>query len=292
MKALRQTTLLEIALLMTSCSYEYNVTVKPQAAHHERDSYTPPAAMQTAPANAIDSKLLRDRCPSGSVAVIGDSITVGFNGRNNYPDMLEDKLRPACPGIKVQHEDGNPNTLQRPRGNAPLDKYAFGGKSTPRMRRDFDTVLVGGHSDVIIMGGVNDLAGGRTAEDIKKDLADMYARAKQRGLRVIALTTTPCGWSEKTYAQQDALNKWIMSRPEGIDVAVDVFAALNDPRNPRFMKPEAKSFDRIHPGIAGLHMIADAIVSSAYSQLPTYSKSPTTAGSSEQATPGSFFYLR
>ncbi|MBI5398732.1 DUF2272 domain-containing protein, partial [Candidatus Woesearchaeota archaeon] len=216
------------------------------------------------------------KCPAGSIAIIGDSITVGLGGRNTYPAMLEDRLKEACPSAKVQSEDGDASTTQGiPKGGQLHDKYAYVGKHVTTMKADFDAVLAGGHSDVIIMGGVNDLSGSASAQKIQADLADMYARAKAKGLRVVAVTTTPwkgygtgtsVGWTEKKYDEQQELNKWILSKPASVDVAVDVFAALDDPQNPGAMRPDAGSVDKIHPGIVGLHVIADAIFAAAYAQ--------------------------
>ncbi|MBI4738626.1 DUF2272 domain-containing protein [Candidatus Woesearchaeota archaeon] len=253
-----------------------------------------PGAPSTIPASAQAAAPAGPTCPAGSIAVVGDSITVGFGGRNTYPAMFEDKLKEACPSVKVQSEDSDASTTQGiPKAGQPHDKYAYVGKHVPTMKADFDSVLLGSHSDIVIMGGINDLAGGAGAQKIQEGLADMYARAKAKGMRVIALTTTPwkgygtatsVGWTEKKYVEQQELNNWILSKPANVDVAVDVFAALDDPANSGAMRPEAGSVDKIHPGINGLHLIADAIFAAAYAQgaAPAVSGASVAAAQSVQ----------
>lgn len=67
-------------------------------------------------------------------------------------------------------------------------------------------------TDVVILAGVNDLASGRSMQQIKNNLEDMYHFARQQGAKVTAVTLTP--WAghrlgKNLDAQTVELNDWI-----------------------------------------------------------------------------------
>ena len=66
---------------------------------------------------------------------------------------------------------------------------------------------------VIVLGGVNDLASGRSLEHIKQHLSKIYSTAHQYGAEVIAVTLTPWGGhykGKKLNWETQELNKWII----------------------------------------------------------------------------------
>lgn len=284
---LMQRTFSGLAMLLAEYTSDATVSAR-QATSNTAQPFAPLAKLQS-PQTADEEKtkqlylekiemkvVQKVACPKGSVAIVGDSLTVGLGRNNTYPAMLEEKLRQYCPTVRVQSDDGNPSTTQGiPKAGVRGDKYAHNGKTTASMKKDFDTVLAGGHNEVIILGGGNDLAGGVHAQKIRENLSDMYARAKQKGMRVIAVTTTPwkgyaplssVGWSEKKFKQQRELNAWIHSKPTNVDVVVDAYDALENRLDPGALMSAAQSVDKIHPGVPGLHMIAEKIFNTAYTQ--------------------------
>ncbi len=64
----------------------------------------------------------------------------------------------------------------------------------------------------------------------------MFAMAKEKNLFVVAMTLTPWkGFPSWTPWHQDGtelINKWLLSMPENVDVVVDIYTLLEDPKNP------------------------------------------------------------
>lgn len=147
--------------------------------------------------------------------------------------------------------------------------YGVNGQTTARMKTRFQAdILEHDFDEVIIMGGINN---GNSAANIKADLQDMYTRAKNAGMRVIALTITPCkGHSECTaakIAKNKEVNEWIMDRTNGardVDIRVDVYSELEDPANPDALNPAYSAPDHLHLNAAGQQAIGRAVFQAAY----------------------------
>lgn len=170
-------------------------------------------------------------CKAG---VMGDSITAWASF--NYVD----KLNSLC-GANV------------------FDNYGIGGQGTGAMAARFDTDIIShNYRDAIILAGVNDIASRRSVTTIKNNLANMYKKAKDAGMRVIAVTITPwqdhSSWTPEFQAKTEEINAWILSKPANVDVVVDAYAVLN-----------AFSTKPLHPNPAGQKAIGDAIYNAAYS---------------------------
>jgi lysophospholipase L1-like esterase len=82
---------------------------------------------------------------------------------------------------------------------------------------------------VVIQGGTNDLAQGRTPAEAAGNIDDMVRRAERAGLRALVTTIPP--------------------RPARVPV-VDFFGELEDPRRPDRM-PARWTADGIHPTVEG-----------------------------------------
>jgi lysophospholipase L1-like esterase len=173
------------------------------------------------------------------VAAMGDSLTDARSHGGKYLDVL----RRHCPESR-------------------FDNYGKGGQMVNQMRKRFARDVLGEpkvpgadkprYTHVIVFGGVNDLysdlTAGRTVAKIEADLGHMYQAAKQRGIRVVALTVSPWGGFSHYYNSSRAattheLNRWLLARPQAgeVDSVIDTFLLLScgDPERlcPAFTAP-------------------------------------------------------
>jgi len=179
-------------------------------------------------------------CTTETVGAMGDSITQ--DGR------YLTRLGALCPGMTFEN-------------------HGVVSDSTSKMLARFNSdIIANNYNEVIIMGGVNNACG--SVEKIESDLSEMYSRAKNAGMRVIALTITPwkgsSGWSEECQRHTEEVNQWILSKPENVDVTVDVYSALEDSGDPGAMRSEYSTEGKLHPNAAGQRAIADAVYAKAY----------------------------
>lgn len=156
------------------------------------------------------------------MAAIGDSLTSERSGGGGYLK----RLRASCP-------------------ESVFDDHGVGGNMVNQMRRRLarDVLRASSPGDaprydhLLVFGGVNDLysdlTAGRTVKKITADLTAIYAEARTRGLRVIALTVAPWGGFTRYFnASREAttleLNAWILGRVGAgeVDHALDTFPLL------------------------------------------------------------------
>src|SRR5262249_13600598 len=112
---------------------------------------------------------------------------------------------------------------------------------------------------VVIIAGVNDVYQGRPSQWVKEQLAAMYTRAHDAGIRVVAGTIIPYNTSpaERNLAMHD-INDWIQrqSRANPGVIVVDARAAVASPSGPDRL---LSSPDGLHPDPAGYRRMANAI---------------------------------
>lgn len=135
------------------------------------------------------------------------------------------------------------------------------GQRSDQIRARFDEDVVAKKpAVVVIIAGVNDVYQGRPAQWVKQQLAAVYTRAREAGIRVVAGTIIPYNTAtpEQNAAMRD-INEWIHAMGRGVDpgvVYVDTRAAVASPRDPDRL---VSSPDGLHPDAAGYHRMADAI---------------------------------
>lgn len=234
-------------------------------------------ALELAEATAVDHWYQLsgvDVAPSAgraAIAVLGDSITDGFgvkpNTNNRWPDFLAERLagNARTRGLSV---------LNLGMGGNRLLQDGLGPNAVARFERD-----VLGRSGVrflIILTGVNDL-GGLTREApasgaehkalvgrMLTALAQITARARERGIRVIGGTILPFGGSAYYHptaaneADRQAINAWFRS-PGNVDAVLDFDRIMRDPQAPDRLRPAYDSGDGLHPSIAGYKAMAQAV---------------------------------
>lgn len=121
-----------------------------------------------------------------------------------------------------------------------------------------------GFNVVLVGGGTNDCTALRSSSLIIADLQATYTALKADGVeRVIAINVPPLkGWFNYTTAKGDciaAVNAGIAAATN-VDCKVDIYSVLEDPTNPRAMRPEYDSGDHQHPNDAGKRAMAAAVL--------------------------------
>jgi lysophospholipase L1-like esterase len=192
------------------------------------------------------------------VAAMGDSLT---DARSHGGKFLS-YLRERCPASQ-------------------FDNYGKGGQMVNQMRKRFARDVLGeppiegenkpAYTHVIIFGGVNDLysdlTAKRTPEKVAKDLLTMFAGARRKGAKVIAMTVAPWGGFKAYYnpsrgAKTIELNQWILAQKKAgtVDYVIDTYPMLScgDPEQlcPSLMAPFK---DGLHFGPEGHARIGKAL---------------------------------
>jgi lysophospholipase L1-like esterase len=197
---------------------------------------------------------------AGVVVALGDSITDGaastYNENRRYPDELARRLLELPPErqFSVLNAGIGGNQLSN-------DGRAFGLGAVTRLKHD--ALAQTGITDLIVHGGINDLAGGVPASRIIDGYRSIIARARARGINVIGTTLTATGGSArhggpKVMRGRDVVNRWI--RTSGaFDAVYDFDAATRDPANPKRLLPVNDSGDGLHPSDAGYRAMAAAV---------------------------------
>jgi len=265
------------ALSLGSCSCSANRADSPGPDAAPTPSPGPPSASQSAPAPlpaASQSAPAPLPAPSQSapapaprrayvVAAVGDSLTDARSHGGGFLEFVKER----CPESR-------------------FDNFGKGGDMVNQMRRRFERDVLGApaqenanrpaYTHVIVFGGVNDLYSDKTAlrtvSLIEKDLSTMYAAARQRGSRVVAITVAPWGGFSKYYNGDRAettrkLNAWILGRKEAgeVDHVIDAHALLLCGPLGKLCPEYAEPFrDGLHFGPKGHEKLGEALYREAF----------------------------
>ena len=165
------------------------------------------------------------------VAALGDSITA--DGR--YLAQLATYLPPGS-STKV---------------------FGYSGQGVQAITSHLSEVLAWAPTDLIVLGGVNDLAAGRRIADTIAHLANLYETARAHGIRVIAVIPTP--WAGHTYGADRQTETQVLAagirglRPDVVIESRD----MGDDRG-RIL-PQYDGGDGLHPNGAGQRAIGNLI---------------------------------
>lgn len=158
----------------------------------------------------------------GPTFFAGDSITVGLPA---FVSVVGDKIVEAQVGRNVTQ------IRDAVKANTRLD----------------------GAKNMCVLGGTNDIGGGKSAKEIFAILQEVWVMGKAKGAKVIALTVPPAkGYSgfasnfEAINQKRLALNNLIK---ESVipDQVVDLDVLLGVPSDQDRLKPEMDSGDHLHP---------------------------------------------
>ena len=175
------------------------------------------------------------------VACLGDSITEG----SPYWDS---RRRAGDPEGQWQHWAA----LRFP--ELDLRNFGIWGQRTDEIAARFDEAVAGA-TTLIVQGGINDIAQGRSTDAAAERLEAMVERALLLGLAVAVCDVLP--WNNGGPEQRagiDALNRRIHS------LAVPLLPfhdTLMDPERPGSMKAEWVNDDGDHPSIDGYRRLGE-----------------------------------
>ncbi|MBW8734256.1 MAG: SGNH/GDSL hydrolase family protein [Asticcacaulis sp.] len=206
----------------------------------------------------------------GVLFTFGDSITDGYgidpDAGKTWPDLLSRRLHDANIPLSVVNAAISGNRLLH---HGQWGRFGEGGLA----RFDRDVLAQPNASAVVILLGINDLGHAQgpgsweyvSADDMIDGLAQLAARAHDRGLRVYAATLTPFKgtvfkdyYSDEKEARRQAINAWIRKTP-ALDGVFDFEKVVEDPANPGQMLPAYDLGDHLHPNAAGDAAMANAI---------------------------------
>ena len=209
--------------------------------------------------------------PSAALAVVGDSIVDGHgvisNTNTRWTDYLAKRVAasPATRSLAV---------LNVGIGSNCLSEMCVGPSAAARFGRD--VLARPGIRYVLILEGVNDLGVLTRDAPVSANvhhalaarmigaLAQMTARARERGIKVIGGTIMPYGASGYYHpdaaneADRAAINAWIR-KPGNVDAIVDFDALMRDPAHPERLRKEFDSGDGLHPSPEGYQFMGSAV---------------------------------
>ena len=200
--------------------------------------------------------------PTNAVVAIGDSITDGYGSRvdteQRWTDALSRRLAEATEPERMAVLNAGLSANQ-----LLADDPQRGGDS-PITRFGRDVAAASGVTDVILHVGTNDVAAGRSAEEIIGGLRQFAERARAAGLRVLLTTITPArGGSHGTrtaVATRNAVNAWLREHGrEHADGVLDFAAAVADRAAPTRLAAAYDSGDGLHLSAAGYRALAAAV---------------------------------
>jgi lysophospholipase L1-like esterase len=227
----------------------------------EREAPTPPSAApeltaplaEPAPEAEPAAESARGERRRYVIVAIGDSLTDARSNGGKYLDVV----RQRCPESRI-------------------DNHGKGGDMVNQMRRRFfREVLPGiagrGTTHLVVFGGVNDLysdlTAGRTPEKVGNDLGAMFSAARERGVKIVAITVAPWGGFQRYYNERRGkttleLNAWLHAEHArgAVDHVVDAYALLSCGDPERLCPELALPFkDGLHFGPKGHEKLGEAL---------------------------------
>jgi len=202
-----------------------------------------------------------------AIVCYGDSITA-----QDWPDCLA--LRCFNEGFTktaVIRRATSGSRILRQYSCLTYESYGLSGE-----HRFAHEVPTDGADTVIIQQGINDIihpvgedknifrpmSDLPTVEELIEGLKDYISQARKLGYKVYVGTLLPMGgWRTDAPFRQEmrhAYNEFIRTT-DLIDGCIDFDAALRDPGNPDYFKPEYDSGDHLHPSRAGYERMAAEI---------------------------------
>ena len=204
---------------------------------------------------------------SAAIVAFGDSITDGAtstpNTNSSWPSQLAVRLAAdkSTAGVAIINEGISGNRL-----------IGDGAGVNALARFDRDVLGQPGVKWLIVLEGINDIGLGNlpgtppteipTVDDLIAAQKQIIERAHMHGIKVIGATLTP--YVGATYAtdrgeaMREAVNEWIRTG-KAYDAVIDFDAAVQDPANPKQIRPSFNIRDHLHPNDDGYKAMAAAV---------------------------------
>lgn len=185
------------------------------------------------------------------VAALGDSITAGSPGYDPDPRQ-RDNL-----GFGADEKSQWEYWAQKQHPELRFRNCGVYGERTDQIAKRLDECAKGAQA-LVVQGGINDIAQGRSLERAADNLRRMVERGKELGLQVAIAELLP--WNNG-YPQADPkirrLNELIhaLARDEHVPV-LPFYETLEDPARPGRMKEERTS-DGDHPSVEGYRLLGE-----------------------------------
>jgi lysophospholipase L1-like esterase len=230
------------------------------------------------------------RAPRGSIVVVGDSITDGFNSTARWTDYLQQRIDDVLPPTERPAVVNEGNTANALTAVVPSDATT-GGAPAGIQRLADDALDFPGVSTVVLFLGTNDLFFGASPQAVIAGYQQAAARVHAAGRRVVGVTLLPRQGSEKWnpvrqhYLAQ--INEWLLGNNGVFDGVINLATATANMYNgacvPDALFPPYNSGDFLHPNAAGDVAMADAINPAVLGlpslpQIPRLVKVTPTAG--------------
>jgi lysophospholipase L1-like esterase len=185
------------------------------------------------------------------VATLGDSITAGSPGYDPDPRMRETL------GFGSDAKSQWQYWARKAHPDLRFRNCGVYGQRTDEIARRLGECARGARV-LVVQGGINDIAQGRSVETAADNLRRMVRRGKQLGLEVAVANLLP--WNNG-YPQADPkirrLNGLIFDLARGEHVPVlPFYATLEDPSRPGRMKEQWTS-DGDHPSVEGYRLLGE-----------------------------------
>lgn len=204
---------------------------------------------------------------TGLIVAFGDSITDGATStpdtNRSWPSQLADRLaaNKSTANLAIVNEGISGNRLLN--DGAGISALA---------RLDRDVLSQPGVKWLIVLEGINDIGIGNfpgveppdvvTADDLIGAQKQIIERAHVHGIKVIGATLTPyvgaAYATPKGEEMREAVNNWIRTS-HAFDAVVDFDAAVQDPANPKQIRPAFNIRDHLHPNDDGYKAMAAAV---------------------------------
>ena len=206
--------------------------------------------------------------PRPVIVAFGDSITDNGSCANDavpicrWSEVLARRLAKA----------GKPHVVinQAISGNRIL---SMGSGPSALTRFDRDVLAVPGVTHVVLLEGINDIGNsGRerngvtsptiTAAELIEGYRQLALRARDKGIKVLAMTVLPFEGANYYATERDAIrvavNEW-MRTSSIFDAVIDMEKVVADPANPKRLADALQSGDNLHPDGRGETAMGEAI---------------------------------
>ncbi len=196
--------------------------------------------------------------PVNAVVAVGDSITDGVGSAHGtderWPDAFARRLTAA----------GGPSTMAVLNAGIAANRLVDGVVGEAPLARFDRDVLASGATDVVLHIGTNDIAAGRSADEVVSGIVAFADRARAAGTRLVLTTITPSAagphGTPQAVAVRDAVNAWVLAHgAEHAAGVADFAAAVADPADPTRLAPAFDAGDGLHLSAAGYRALADAL---------------------------------